>query len=207
MPRDVFMQVTAVAGLVAMLVWAGDHGHPHQAGPFSDPASDGHASYDPVTDKFSTAIAAEPRRGSHDLDEEAEDAPEYRAFLSFSPGGADGVSANASTHRVRLEIFIDSTGFTSTIPSLPDLVPYPIEGPTSADYDSPPLDYQPLLAVASDTDIFIDLGMAREMRRTCANDLVAFQVRLLVDPTATEGSVEVADVEEGHAPLLTVSYY
>ena len=67
---------------------------------------------------------------------------EFRAFLDFPLDGSTGggvVPLNAVIVSADIEVFVNNVSFSSSVPTLLDLVPFPITGLTSADFDSVPL--------------------------------------------------------------------
>src|SRR5512139_582303 len=70
------------------------------------------------------------------------DGTEFRAFLDFPLDGSNGggvVPLGATIISADIEVFVNNVSFASTVPTLLDLVPFPVTGLTSTDYDSVPL--------------------------------------------------------------------
>jgi len=104
---------------------------------------------------------------------------------------------------------VSNVELASTVPTLMDLVPFPITGLTPTDFDSLPLatlgnfDF-----FRSDIRSYVRIDVTPLMVETQMRGLPDLQLRLLLDfvPEPT-GWVQLEDGEEaGTAPLLTVEY-
>lgn len=143
---------------------------------------------------------------------------EYRAFLDFSLRGADGVPENADVVSAVIDIVIDSIlpqPMTDTIPIRIDLVS--VQPPTlvEAVYS---LELQPPLYTASlDPPIsqtalksHLTINVTSMMKEAQRLGLANFQIRILEEPEASPGLIEIIDSTEANrgdiAPLLQVSY-
>ena len=72
---------------------------------------------------------------------------EFRAFLDFPLDGSTGggvVPLNAVIVSADIEVFVNNVS-SSPVPTFLDLVPFPITGLTSADFDSAPLADTPVV--------------------------------------------------------------
>ncbi len=204
----------ALGGLMLITASAcggGDHHGPpiFTAQITSDQPADGDVAFDPVTNVFTVTPAAANQDVLYGLDNGVADVPEYRAFLDFPLDGSTGDAPVPPGARIRsgtLEIFIQATDFSSTIPSLLELVPYPTTGPRDTDYDARPISSQAFTVFASDQGAFLDLDVSALVDDALAQGLRDFQVRLTLDPSANLGLVQIADGILNEAPLLVVDY-
>lgn len=178
---------------------------------FSDQPTDGDIAFDPVLQTFT--ITQAPNTLFFGIDELDPDLPEYRAFLDFPLNGSTGqdvVPADAVIVSATLEVTVVEVGFATVVPTLIDLVQYPISGLTQGDYNSDPLVSRALDFLSSDVDrpaVAIDVTpLMREAQRL---GLLDFQVRFLLDfvPNAF-GFVGIDDRPTVvlTAPLLIVEF-
>jgi hypothetical protein len=136
---------------------------------------------------------------------------EFRAFLDFPLDGSNGggvVPLGAVIISADVEVFVNNVSFSSSVPTLLDLVPFPVTGLTSADFNSAPsLTRTPFDIRGSDINksVLIDVTslMAEAQRQGVSN----LQLRFLLDfvPGAS-GLVEFDDGVAARAPLLTVEF-
>jgi hypothetical protein len=98
--------------------------------------------------------------------------------------------------------------FAPIIPTLLDLVSYPITGLRVEDFDSSPLMYQSLDFFASDLGHTVSIDVTPLMREAQRLGLPDFQVRFVLDLTTDIGFVGIEDLPAVSitAPLLTVRY-
>jgi hypothetical protein len=178
---------------------------------FSDPGVDGDIAFDPTPPGTFTVSSVQTTKsvlagiapGS---------AVEYRGFLDFPLGGSGGVPSNASIVSATLEVFVRGVNANpgATVPIVIDLVSFP-----------PPLqasDYSRQSTVAilsrtvdffgSDQGNFVPIDVTSLMREAQRLNLPEFQVRLLLDLSASSGRIEIDDQPTvgSTAPLLTVEY-
>jgi len=142
---------------------------------------------------------------------------EYRAFLDFPLGGADGVPYDAVIDSAYLDIFINSIrSNASDIPILIELVSFQPPSLVATDFDrklQPPLVsttiQPPISAVDVGTNISIDVTAL--MVEAQSSGLTDFQVRILEDFGTSAGLIEINDTTGTNrtnlAPQLTVNYY
>lgn len=136
---------------------------------------------------------------------------EFRAFLDFPLDGSNGggvVPLSAVIVSADIEIFVNNVSFSSTVPTLLDLVPFPVTGLTSVDYDSVPLlTRSPFDILRSDINNFVRIDVTSLMVEAQRRGLRNLQLRFLLDfvPGAA-GLVELDDGVSGRAPLLTVEF-
>lgn len=137
--------------------------------------------------------------------------PEFRAFFDFPLDGSNGGDAlplGVLISSADIEVFVKRVNYAATVPVLVDLVPYAIPF-AAADFDSPPLtptSFRNVNFFSTDQDNFVSIDVTTLMREAQRQGLRNFQLRILLDPSATAGLVEIADAGAGRAPLLTVEY-
>jgi len=136
---------------------------------------------------------------------------EFRAFLDFPLDGSNGggaVPLGAVILSADIEVFVNDIGFASTVPTLLDLVPYPVTGPTPADFDTPPLATRPPFNLfRQDINNFVRIDVTSLMVEAQRQGLRDLQLRFLLDfvPGAA-GLVNLSDGPANTAPLLTVQF-
>ena len=95
----------------------------------SDQLADGDIALDPVQQTYT--ITNGPNTLYFGIDNSDPNLPEYRAFLDFPLDGSTGeafIPLNARIVSATLEIFINEVRFAPIVPTLLDLVSYPIAG-------------------------------------------------------------------------------
>jgi hypothetical protein len=202
---------------ILILTLAGCGGKDHHSDPppvfeaaiLSDPLADGDIAYDSFEDTFT--ITNGPDTLFFGIDGTNPNLPEFRAFLDFPLDGSTGgdvVPADARIISATLEIFIDSVNFAPRIPTLLDLVSYPIDALRVEDFDSPPLLTQALDFFASDQGRFVSIDVTPLMQEAQQLGLTDFQVRFLLDLSVDAGLVGIEDLPAvtATAPLLIVVY-
>jgi hypothetical protein len=178
---------------------------------FSDQQTDGDIAFDPVQQSFT--ITNGPDTLFFGIDDLDPNLPEYRAFLDFPLNGSTGqdvVPASARIVSATLEVFINETNFPPpfTIPTLLDLVFYPISGLEVADFDSDPLATQALDFFRSDLGTFVTIDITPLMREAQRLGLADLQLRFILDFAVDRGFVGIEDLPDvsSTAPLLSVVY-
>jgi len=180
---------------------------------FSDKPADGDIAFDGLN----FTITNGPDTLFFGIDDNDLNVPEYRAFLDFPLDGSTGgdvVPANAEILSGTLEVFIDQVEFAGTVPTLIDLVTYPIGGLTDADFNSSPLTFpggafasRSLDFLSTDQGNYVAIDVTSLLREAQRRGLSDFQVRFLLDFTTTFGFVGIEDRNITlTAPLLTVRY-
>ena len=175
----------------------------------SDQPADGDIAFDPVLQTFT--ITQGPDTLFFGIDDLDPNLPEFRAFLDFPLDGSTGddvIPADARIDSATLEVFINTVSFASIVPTLLDLVTYPVSGLRIEDFDSSPLLSQSLDFFASDQGRFVSIDVTPLMREAQRLGLTDFQVRFLLDLAADFGFVGIEDQPAVSltAPLLTVVY-
>jgi hypothetical protein len=137
---------------------------------------------------------------------------EFQAFLDFPLDGSTGggvVPLGAVIVSADITVFVNSVTFSASVPTLLDLVPFPVTGLTSADFNSVPLLTRTPFNIRSlDVGNFVRIDVTSlmvEAQRLGSRDL---QLRFLLDivPGAS-GLVQLDDgILLGRAPLLTVEF-
>jgi len=176
----------------------------------SDQPADGDIAFDPVLQTFT--ITNGPETLFFGIDDLDPNLPEYRAFLDFPLDGSNGgdiVPANAVIVSATLELFLNEVSFATAVPTLLDLVPYPVSGLRPQDFNSPPLVFRRLDFFSSDQGNFVAIDVTPLMREAQRLGLSDFQVRFLLDFSVSDiGFVGIEDLPRITitAPLLTVEY-
>ena len=135
---------------------------------------------------------------------------EFRAFLDFPLDGSTGggvVPLNAFIVSADIEVYVNNVSFSTSVPTLLDLVPFSIGGLISADFNSAPLLTRPLFDIRTldiNNIVRIDVtSLMVEAQRLGMRDL---QLRFLLDFPEVAGLVVLDDGVQGRAPLLTVRF-
>lgn len=138
---------------------------------------------------------------------------EFRGFLDFPLGGADGIPPGAVIESATLEVFI--IGMSDSLPGeifpfLIDLVdfqpPYLLAGDFSRAIQ-PPLLTMPVNFYPSDDGNFVVIDVTELVDEAQFQGLPDLQLRFLLDFSADSGFIEIDDADVATAPLLTVTYY
>ena len=176
----------------------------------SDQPADGDIAFDPVLRSFTITNGLDTL--FFGIDDNDPNFPEYRAFLDFPLDGSTGqdvVPANAAIVSATLEVFVTEVSFATRIPTLLDLVEYPVTGLRAQDFSSPPLTFQSLDFFLADRGNYIAIDVTPLMREAQRLGLSDFQVRFQVDFSLTDfGFIGLDDrpTVTLTAPLLTVEY-
>jgi len=216
MRRMFYLGVTAILAL-SLLGCSGDDRSSQFAQIFSDQPADGDIAFFPSSSLFQ--VTNGPATLFFGIDASDPGVPEYRAFLDFPLNGATGgevVPAGAQIRSATIEVFVNEVSFASTVPTLIDLVSYPISGLRAFDFDSPPLTYpdgsfafRTLEFFSSDLENYVLIDVTPLLAEAQRRGLPDFQLRFLLDfvPRA-EGLVGIEDLPSATitAPLLTVEY-
>ena len=176
---------------------------------FSDQPTDGDIAFDPILESFT--ISNGPETLFFGIDDIDINQPEYRAFLDFPLDGSTGeevIPINARIVSATLEVFINEVSFDPIVPTLLDLVSYPITGLRVEDFDSSPLLSQSLNFFASDVGTIVSIDVTQLMREAQRLGLPDFQVRFVLDFVTDVGFVGIEELpfDPNTAPLLTVRY-
>ena len=136
---------------------------------------------------------------------------EFRAFLDFPLDGSTGggvLPLNAAIVSADVEVYVNDVRFATSVPTLVDLVPFPIPGLTNADFNSSPLlTRDPFAIFRSDIGRLVRIDVTSLMVEAQRLGLRDLQLRFLLDlvPGAS-GLVELDDGVAGRSPFLTVEY-
>lgn len=180
---------------------------------FSDPNADGDIAFDPAPPgTFTVSTAATTLSVIAGIDPLS--GVEYRGFLDFPLGGAGGVPSGAVIVSATLELFINRVVVaapSTTVPVLMDLVSFQPPALIAGDFDrttQPALISRTFNIFTSDTGNFVLIDVTSLMQEAQRLSLPDFQVRLLLDFSATSGRIEIDDrpTVGATAPLLTVEY-
>jgi hypothetical protein len=208
-----FFSFTAILILgIVSIIASGGGSDPHPvivANIFSDQPTDGDIAYDPVLDSFT--VTNGPENIFFGIDDSDQNLPEYRAFLDFPLDGSTGgdiIPLNARIVSATLEVFISEVSFAPIIPTLLELVSYPITGLRVEDFDSFPLLSRSLNFFASDLGFIVAIDVTSLMQEAQRLGVQDFQVRFVLDFETDVGFVGIEDLpfDSSTAPLLTVSY-
>jgi hypothetical protein len=135
---------------------------------------------------------------------------EFRAFLDFPLDGSNGggvLPLSAVIVAADIEIFVNNVTLSSPVPTLIDLVPFPVSGLTSADFDSTPLlTRSPFDIFSSDINNSVRIDVTSLMTEAQRLGHRNLQLRFLLDFSATTGLVEIDDGAAAFAPQLTVEF-
>mgnify|MGYP006864900655 FL=1 len=179
----------------------------------SDQRADGDIGFNPFPEPDGTYLPSQAdSTGSLLFGIDEGDGTEYRAFLDFPLDGSTGggaVPLGAVIVSAYIEVFVNSVEFASTVPTLLDLVPFPMTGLEATDFDSLPIATRaPFDFFRSDIGHHVRIGVTSLMAEAQSLELPDLQLRLLLDfvPEAA-GLVELDDGANANlAPLLTVEY-
>jgi len=176
---------------------------------FSDQPTDGDIAFDPARNSYT--ITNGPSTLFFGIDGPDSSYPEYRAFLDFPLDGStdqDIVPSSAFIVSATLEVFVNEVSFAAVLPTLVDLVTYPISGLQVADYDSSPLLTRSVNFFLSDQGRFVAIDVTRLMQEAQRLGFADLQLRLLLDLAAERGFVGIDDRPNVTitAPLLIVDY-
>ncbi len=165
----------------------------------------------PVGGTFSFSQASVTGNTLFGIDSADPNRPESRAFLDFPLDGSGGGGVLPLGVRIvsaDIEVFVRRVSFAATVPTLLDLVPFAIPL-VAGDFNSAPLtptSFRTLNFFATDQDNFVRIDVAPLMAEAQRQGLRNFQLRFLLDTSATAGLVEIADAGASQAPLLTVEF-
>jgi hypothetical protein len=176
---------------------------------FSNQPTDGDIAFDPVDN--SLIITQGPSILFFGIDDHDPNSPEYRAFLDFPLDGSTGgevVPGSAFIVSATLNVFVSEVSFASTVPTLIDLVAYPLSGLRPEDYDSPPLLTQSVDFFSADQGNFVSMDVTELVRKAQQLALTDLQLRFILDLEATSGFVSIDDQPNVTltAPVLKVEY-
>jgi hypothetical protein len=210
----------ALPALLAVLLFlfgcsdssGGDHTSPStvEAQILSDPGADGDIAFTPpATYVVSSSLTTLDVLAGVDPDS----GDEYRGFLDFPLGGSGGVPLDATIVSATLEVLVDSVSVThpnDTVPMILDLVTFQPPTLINTDFDrsiQPTLLSQTSVFFPSDAGNNVSIDVTPLMQEAQRRGLPDFQLRLLLDFSASSGLIEIDDNATATAPLLTVRYY
>ncbi len=128
--------------------------------------------------------------------------------LSTDRTGGD-ISSDRFIRSAPLELFLNEVNFANAIPTLLDLVSYPMSGLRPWDFNSPPILFRRVDFFQSDQGKYVAIDVTPLMREAQRLGLSDFQVRFLLDLAVSDvGFVGIEDLPHITitAPLLTVEY-
>ena len=202
--------VLGLAGIFALVLagcGGGDGPHTVVIRSLSDQPVDGDIGFT-APGTFSISQANDTKNVLYGIDSGG---TEFRAFLDFPLDGSNGggvVPLNAVIVSAGVEVFVNNVSFSSSVPTLLDLAPFPVTGLTSADFDSAPLLTRPSFdLLRSDINNLVRIDVTSLMREAQLRGLNDLQLRFLLDFVhGASGLVEFDDDLPSRAPLLTVEY-
>jgi hypothetical protein len=178
---------------------------------FSDPLADGDIGFYPDPPPDGTYTVSQAEATGNVLFGIDVDGTEFRAFLDFpldGSTGGDAVPFGAAILSADVDLFVNDVALASAVPTLVDLVPFPITGLTPTDFDSLPIATRaPFDFFRSDLGAFVRVDVTPLMVEAQRRGFADLQLRFLLDfvPEAL-GLVEIDDELASSAPLLTVEY-
>jgi len=202
--------VAAILFLALSGCGGGDHQTVFVARVYSDQQADGDIAFDSVLSSFT--ITNGPPTVFFGIDQSIVTQPEHRAFLDYpldGSTGGDAVPAGARIRSATIELFVNEVSFAATVPTLIDLVQYPVSGLEPGDFDSPPLAFQSLDLFSSDVGNYVLIDVTHLMVEAQRLGLPDLQVRFLLDfVPGAGGLVGIEDLPRviATAPLLIVEY-
>jgi hypothetical protein len=137
---------------------------------------------------------------------------EFRGFLDFPLRESHGVPLDAAIESATLEIYISSVSVSSDDRNLPfiiDLVAFQPPTLHVDDFDrevQSPLLTMPFDFYSTDAGATVVIDVTALMIEAQSEGLPDFQLRFLLDFSATSGLIEIDDSDLQTAPYLTVTY-
>jgi hypothetical protein len=202
--------ILAVVGALA-LFFAGCGGS--SSGPttvfiqaLSDQRADGDIGFTPPV-TYTVSQASDTKNVWYGFDSRG---TEFRAFLDFPLDGFTGggvVPLNAVIVSADIEVFVSDVQFSSSVPTLLDLVPFSVAGLTSADFNRAPLLTRTPFNINSNPDLgnFVRIDVTSLMIEAQNRGDRSLQLRF-VPASLAPGRVVLYDDLADRAPLLTVEY-
>lgn len=139
-------------------------------------------------------------------------ANEFRAFVTFPLDGSAGgaiIPVDARVLSADLELHVNRVDL-AVIPTLLDLIAYPLTGPTPADFNSPPLAptaFRTFNMFSTDVGNFVRIDVTPLVREAILQGRNEVQFRLMTDFSSTAvGLAGFDDDVAATAPLLTINY-
>ena len=175
----------------------------------SDQLADGDIAFDPVLRIFS--VTNGPDTLFFGIDDLNLDLPEYRAFLDFPLDGFTGggvVPLGAIIVSADIEVFVNDILFSSSVPTILELVPFSVTGLTSADFNRSALATRSPFSINVNPDLghFVRIDVTSLMIEAQNQAFPSLQLRFLPNSLAP-GLVVLDDAVAGRRPLLTVEYW
>lgn len=177
----------------------------------SDQHADGDIGFSPYPQPSGTYIISQANDTGNIVFGIDADGTEYRAFLDFPLDGSTGgevVPVEATIVSAVIEVFVNDVSLSSTVPTLLDLVPFPITGLSADDYNSQPIATRSSMNFfRSDVDRYVRIDVTSLMVEAQYQGFQDFQIRFLLDfVDGASGLVEIDDGSSDQAPQLTVEF-
>lgn len=136
---------------------------------------------------------------------------EFQAFLDFPLDGSTGggvLPLSAIIVSADIEVFVNSISFSSSVPTLLELVTFPVSGLTTSDFNSVPLLTRSPFTIDTIPDLnnFVRIDVTSLMAEAQRLGLRNLQLRFLIESLTATGLVVIDDGAAATAPLLTVEY-
>jgi hypothetical protein len=155
----------------------------------SDQPSDGDIAFDSIANSFT--VSQGPDTLFFGIDSLGPNQPEYRAFLDFPLDGStqqDIIPPGATITFAEVRLSVVSVEFAGRIPTLLELVSYPVGGLSLSDFNSPPLTFPGGAPASRNFDFFssdagfdVAIEVTSLMREALSRGLADFQLRFLLD--------------------------
>jgi hypothetical protein len=172
----------------------------------SDQTADGDIGFTPPG-TFLISQAAVTRSVQYGIDSGG---TEFQAFLDFPLDGSTGggvVPLGAIIVSADIEVFVNNVTFASFVPTVLDLVTFPITGLTTGDFNSVPLASRaPFDILLSDINNIVRIDVTSLMVEAQRLGLRDLQVRFLIETLVVPGLVQIDDDLVATAPILTVVF-
>jgi hypothetical protein len=178
---------------------------------FSDPLADGDIGFYPDPPPDGTYTVSQAEATGNVLFGLDVDGTEFRAFLDFpldGSTGGDAVPSRAAILSADVDLFVNDVALASAVPTLVDLVPFPLTGLTPTDFDSLPITTRaPFDFYRSDLGAYVRIDVTPLMLEAQRLGFADLQLRFLLDFVPdVSGLVEIDDGPASSAPLLTVEF-
>lgn len=135
---------------------------------------------------------------------------EFKAFLDFPLDGSTGggvLPLGAIIVSAHIEVFVNSVSFATSVPTLLQLVTFPITGLTTGDFNSIPLAQRaPFNIRTLDVNNFVPIDVTSLMVEAQRLGLPDLQLRFIIEDFLAPGVVQLDDGGQARAPVLTVEF-
>lgn len=208
--KKLLLLAMAVILTASLAGCGGDDHHNVVVRSLSDINADGDIAFTPPsTFTFSQDIIPRPTSLLFGVDGAG---TEFQAFMDFPLDGSTGggiVPLGATIVAADIEVFIRDVRLSSAVPTLIDLVTFPITHLRTTDFNSTPLATLPTFDFFnSDIGNFVRIDVTPLLQEAQRQGFNNFQIRFLRDFVTGVGIVEIEDsADVSTAPILTVEYF